>query len=163
MGKKIEIVEILEVLAKHDVRFVIAGGVAVGLHGFVRATKDMDLVMDFSAGNVEKFAAALKEIGFVPKVPIKISDLADEKKRESWIKEKNAVVMSFYNPGDLFFQVDVFLGKDAANVASVDKRVRDLIIKVASLDELIKMKKEAGRPRDLIDLKQLEEIKEQYE
>ncbi len=161
MAKKFEIAEILEILSKYGVRFIVAGGVAVGLHGFVRATKDIDLVMDFSRDNIERFAAALSKIGFIPKVPIKVSDLADSRKRELWIKEKNAVVMSFYNPSDLFFQIDIFLGKDFDCVTSVEKALRNLKIKVVSLDELIKMKKAAGRPTDIIDIKQLEKIKEQ--
>lgn len=163
MKRKIEVVEILKVLSKHKVNYIIAGGVAVGLHGFVRATKDIDLVVDFSKDNIKRFAAALKSLNFRPKVPINVLDLADHVKRKSWVEEKNAVVMSFYNPDDLFFQIDVFLTKDASDVDYVVKNVKNLKIRVTSLEELIKMKKESGRPCDLIDLRQLEEIKEQYE
>ncbi|MEW6556370.1 MAG: hypothetical protein AB1349_03345 [Elusimicrobiota bacterium] len=46
MSKRLEIIDILMTLNKHKVKYAIAGGVAVFLHGFVSATKDIDIILD---------------------------------------------------------------------------------------------------------------------
>jgi predicted nucleotidyltransferase len=58
-------------------------------------------------------------------------------------------------------QIDVFILKELSQFKTKNKKINNLVVKVISLDELIKMKKEAGRPLDLIDIHQLQEIKEQ--
>jgi hypothetical protein len=55
-----EIVAFFELLNKHDVRFILVGGLAVNYHGYSRATGDVDLWMDESAANRQKFVNALK-------------------------------------------------------------------------------------------------------
>ena len=50
---------ILSTLAEHEVRFVVIGGVAVGAHGYIRATEDLDIVPEPSAENAERLSRAL--------------------------------------------------------------------------------------------------------
>jgi len=156
-----KIINILKVLNKHQVKYAIAGGVAVGLYGFPRATLDVDILIDFSEKNVKRLAKAFTEINFKPKVPINVLDLAKEEKRKEWIEEKNAKVISFLNPQEHFLQIDVFILKCLSKFKIKNKKIDNITIKVISLDELIKMKKEAARPLDLIDLDKLLEIKKQ--
>lgn len=54
---------LLAVLNDHDVSFVVIGGVAVGAHGYVRGTEDLDLVPDPDPANLERLTAALEELG----------------------------------------------------------------------------------------------------
>jgi hypothetical protein len=54
--------ELLLALAHADVRFVIIGGIAVGVHGYVRATKDLDIVPDPDPANLAGLARLLAEI-----------------------------------------------------------------------------------------------------
>lgn len=156
-----KIIEILKVLNKHKVNYAIAGGVAVVMYGYVRVTNDLDIIVDFSQKNVKKLINALSEINFKPKAPINPLDLAKEEKRKEWIEEKNAKVISFQNPKEIFLQIDVFILNDLFSFKTENKKINNLTVKVVSLDDLIRMKKEAARPLDLIDIKQLQDIKEQ--
>ena len=55
--------DLLLTLTNAQVEFVVIGGIAVGVHGFVRATKDLDIVPDPSPENLERLAHVLVEIG----------------------------------------------------------------------------------------------------
>jgi len=53
--------DLLLALTGAEVEFVVIGGVAVGVHGFIRATKDLDIVPDPSPANLERLARMLKQ------------------------------------------------------------------------------------------------------
>ena len=55
--------KLLENLARADVRFIVAGGVAVALNGFVRTTDDVDILIESSPENVDRLLKALKSFG----------------------------------------------------------------------------------------------------
>lgn len=55
--------ELLLALLNANVRFVVIGGIAVGVHGYVRATKDLDIVPDPDSENLRRLARLLSEIG----------------------------------------------------------------------------------------------------
>ena len=52
--------DLFRLLMKHDVKFIVVGGVACGLNGFIRATEDVDIIVDTCADNIEKLLHALK-------------------------------------------------------------------------------------------------------
>lgn len=54
--------ELMEALVADEARFVLIGGLAVGVHGVVRATRDMDIVPDPDRANLERLAALLREL-----------------------------------------------------------------------------------------------------
>jgi predicted nucleotidyltransferase len=56
--------ELLRLLKHHGVRFVMVGGLAVGVHGHERYTKDLDLLVDPSVANARRLGSALTEFGF---------------------------------------------------------------------------------------------------
>jgi hypothetical protein len=56
--------ELLSLLIKHEVRFLSAGGYAVGVHGYPRSTGDLDVFVAISQDNVSKLAAVFREFGF---------------------------------------------------------------------------------------------------
>ena len=157
--KKINFLDIIKIFEKYKVDYVIIGGIAVNIHGFTRMTGDLDLLINFSPKNKNKFVKAIKELGFYPRVPIKIDDLFDKRKRESWIKEKGAKVINFIHPSIPFFQIDVLLEKDFNKYKRIRINFKGLDIWVISREDLIKMKKEAGRKIDLADIEALEDKK----
>lgn len=53
---------LLEALHDDDIRFIVIGGVAVGAHGFVRATEDLDLVPEPDPVNLQRLATALERL-----------------------------------------------------------------------------------------------------
>jgi hypothetical protein len=71
---------------------------AVNLHGVPRFTADMDILVDLAdAQNSLNLFQALKEIGYLPKVPVTAEQFSKAINRRNWMKQKNMVVFSFVN------------------------------------------------------------------
>ena len=159
MEKSVSIEQILKTLEQEKVTYAIIGGVAVVLHGYVRFTKDIDLLIEFSRENVARFAKALSILNFRPGVPIDPLQLAEEGARRKWMAEKNAKVITFYNPASPLLQIDVLITRDLAGLKTTRKQVGNFMVSVADFDDLLRMKQETGRPTDLIDIEKLKELK----
>jgi hypothetical protein len=153
-----KIENILSALENEKVNYAVAGGVAIVLYGYIRFTKDIDLIVDFSEKNILRLAKALTALGFKPGVPIRILDMADPDMRRTWIKEKNALVITFYNPRSRMLQIDILIDKDLSRIRTVRKKLRNMQVTIVSLEDLIKMKKESGRPQDMLDIEKLREV-----
>jgi hypothetical protein len=155
----VKIQDVLKVLQEEGVQYAIIGGIAVVLYGYVRFTKDIDLIIEFSPENIRRLVSALSRLHFKPGVPVDPMDIADARKREEWMQEKNAKVVTFYNPRSQLLQIDVLLTKSLSDVKSSTKRIGNLEVSVVDYDDLIEMKKQTGRPTDLIDVRKLEQLK----
>ena len=68
-------------------------GYATIAHGYVRLTTDLDIVLDLHRDNVLKAVSSLEEMGFKPRVPVAISEFADDSKRSSWMEERDMIVL----------------------------------------------------------------------
>jgi hypothetical protein len=154
-----KIEDILKSLEKEGIDYAVIGGVAVVLYGYVRFTKDIDLLIDFSEDNVRRFMKVLAALNFQPGVPIDPLDMANEKKRQEWMREKNVKVITFYNPESQLLQIDVLITKNLADLKKIRKKIDGFEISIVDYDELLKMKKETARPTDLIDIEKLEELR----
>ncbi len=154
--------EVFRKLKQKEINYLVVGGIAVALHGAPRFTGDADFALQLVPDNIAKFVAALKELGYQPKVPVNPEDFGDPAIRETWIKEKGMKVLSFWNPNDSLKIIDVFV----ANPIDYSKMAKEKIIKTAagieipipSLKHLIELKKIAGRPQDLRDIELLEKV-----
>lgn len=155
---------IFEELNKRHIRYLVVGGVAVNLHGFVRATEDLDIALSLDEKNLDLFISAIKEMGWKPRVPVPIEDLRDAKKRKSWFEEKNMKAFSVYNPKEVWQTLDILIGFSEKFDEVYERRemmvAKNISIPVAGVDDLIVMKEKAGRPRDLFDIKGLRELRE---
>jgi predicted nucleotidyltransferase len=158
MDKTVSIVSILRALEEHKVDYAVIGGVAVVLYGYVRFTKDIDLLIDFAEENVARFVKVLSVLSFRPGVPIDPMSMSDEKKRMEWMREKNVKVITFYNPDSPLLQIDVLITKNLADLKKTRKQIGDFTVSVVDYDDLLKMKKETSRPTDLIDIQKLKEL-----
>ena len=154
---------ILRELSRRKIQYLIVGGVAVNLHGYPRLTGDLDIVLCFEKSNIENFGTLLKKLGWLPRVPVSVLDLADAKKREGWLKEKGMKVFSMHNPDIPMEALDVLTdpGFDFGVLKkhSTLMSYKDFKVRVASLDDLIAMKKKAGRKKDLMDVQALDELR----
>ncbi len=151
-------------LAERHIRYLVVGGIAVNIHGYSRATGDLDIMLSFESDNVKKFIELVKNLGFVPRIPVKIEELNDPEKVERWKKEKHLKVFSIYNPKNEMENMDIMIEnfidfEDAFNNREVVS-ARDIEISVISIDDLIGLKKIAGRKRDELDIQALQKIKE---
>ena len=154
---------IIRALIDQQVRFVVVGGFAVQLHGFVRATIDFDCVLAMDDGNLSRFIEVAKSFGLEPVVPVKIDVLKNAKQIEQWHQEKGMLAFALREPSIGGSVVDVLvrpevpfekLEADAAVVSLFDREV-----KIASIDALLTMKRIANRLKDRLDIDALEKIK----
>jgi hypothetical protein len=159
--------DVYAALAAADVRFVVVGGMAVVLSGHVRATVDLDIVIDLAPEPAARAMDALTRLGLVPRVPVHPPDFADPNLRQEWIDTKHMQVLSFHDPQHPFREVDVFVAYPidfehlVANAVPV--ATGDLTLPVASLEDLLTMKRTAGRAQDLADIEALQRLRERRE
>ncbi|MBU0687695.1 MAG: nucleotidyltransferase [Candidatus Margulisbacteria bacterium] len=154
-------------LNKLKVRYLVVGGIAVVLHGVVRLTADLDLMVELEKKNLQKFFEALDTLGYKPKLPVKSTDFADPVKRREWIEKKNMKVFSFIHPKVDYKLIDVFVDEPIPFEKAYQRRqimkAKDTVVDVISFQDLIVLKKTAGRKQDLSDIKMLEEIAKENE
>ncbi len=154
--------KLLRELFRAKVPYLVVGGMAVNLHGYDRSTGDLDIMVSLKSADVKRLVRAVKAIGFKPRLPVSLDDLADPEKRRVWIEEKNMLVFSVYNPALEFEQVDILIVDDMdfsqAYLRREDIRAGDTVISLISIPDLIRMKKKAGRKTDKIDIEALETI-----
>lgn len=159
--------EVFRKLEEKKVRYAVAGGIALVLHGAVRFTADLDLIVELSASNLENFISAMTELGYKPRLPVRAEDFADPLVREKWMVEKGMKVFTFYRPELSINQVDVFV-REPLKFDTLEKELvwitaKDVAIPVVSLSHLKILKKIAGRPQDFADIEALEELEKQDE
>jgi predicted nucleotidyltransferase len=156
-----EIEAVLSALEREGVRYLVVGGVAVVLYGRLRTTVDLDLAVELSPDNVERAVRALDSLGYRPRAPVALSDLADPTSRRRWSDEKGAVVLSLWSAGAPLLEVDLFveppLDFESAWARRSVVQLDTTRASVVSLPDLIAMKRAAGRPIDLDDVSALEE------
>lgn len=156
--------EAIKALNEAGVRYVIVGGIAAVMHGVARLTMDIDVVVALDAENARRAVEAIIKAGFVPMVPITAEQFADDNLRQSWIEDKNMVVLNFKHRSDPLQSVDVFvrypLEFEGMYRNSVTIDGYGIPARICSIDDLIAMKLEAGRVKDLADVRQLEMIRE---
>ena len=154
--------EILRAFEKNKVKYVIVGGVAFNLLGGYRTTLDMDILVEMKDENIRKIVTILKKAGYYVKQPVDPILLADKKSRDDWMKNKNLVAFNFYKSEKSYEEVDIILHSvvDYKKAAKSARRVNvgGLVLTVISKNDLIKMKKAAGRDVDLGDIKALRKL-----
>ena len=153
---------IFEALNGAAVRYVVVGGVAVVLHGHVRATVDLDLIIDLSPDEARKAIDVLLGLGLRPSPPVDAIEFADPVVRERWIQEKGMQVFSLRDPDDPFRSVDLFTRSPIEFDELLSRsEIVDLgtqAVRVASIPDLISLKRTAGRTQDFADIEKLEAI-----
>ena len=131
------------------VRYVLIGATAMGLHGVIRATEDVDLMIEASAENIERlrraFRAAYDDDSSVD--DIRADDLLGD-----------YPTVRYYPPsGDLYFDILTRLGEVARfdDVAAETKDVEGIRVWVATPAALYALKKDTVRPLDQQDAEAL--------
>jgi hypothetical protein len=146
-------------LAERDVAFVIVGGVALVLRGSARSTFDIDLCYDRRAENLQRLSKAL--LPFKPTLRGAPADLPFRLDRETLASGLNFTLDTTAGPVDLLGEV---AGLGTYNVVvrlSSTLATYGHDVKVLTLEGLERAKRAAGRPKDLIDLADILEIRRQ--
>jgi hypothetical protein len=147
------------------VRYLVAGGLAVVAHGYVRFTADVDLIIDLDSANVTRAMAALASLGYRPRAPVGLNEFADPAKRAQWVRDKGLTVFSLYSAEHPATEVDLFveppLDFDQAYRGAVQMEIASGVAATfVGLSDLLHLKQEAGRAQDLLDINMLRALGE---
>lgn len=157
-----KIAELLQSLADKQVQYVLVGGLAVQLHGFLRATFDIDLVLAMNDENLERFIAVAKHYGLTPAIPVPIDSLKNASQIDQWRREKGMLAFSLREPQTGGSVVDVLVRPEVSFESLIANAVIGELfgrqVPIASIADLLAMKRVADRPKDRIDIVALEKI-----
>lgn len=162
--RPLDLLRLLATFGWHQVAYLVVGGVAVQVHGHRRTTKDLDVVPAPWAGNHERLAAALEELEArqrgVDPASAELPVTAPERLRLAPIvpplTTKHGEVHVLNEPKGAAPYDDM---RRRALVVDLD----GIEVAVVGLDDLIRMKRAAGRPEDLADIAVLTAVEREEE
>ena len=161
MPEALDPLPLLRALHERGIEHIVVGGFAVNAHGFIRVTKDLDIVPSPAQENLEKLAAMLRDHD------ASILDTGDFEHEEMPADPTDASGLEM--GGNFCLLTDI--GRldvmqwlsgldtddlyDELNPETVEGSVEGVPVRVCGLEHLRAMKRAAGRPQDLEDLKRL--------
>lgn len=156
---------IVQALNAAEVRYLIAGGLAVVAHGYVRFTADLDLIVDLEEENTKRALRALAGLGYQPRAPVVLDEFADPQKRRQWVRDKGLTVFSLFSRAHPVTELDLFvempLDFNTAYVAATRMEIGPgLPATFVSYEHLVELKRQAGRPQDLDDIAKLQAVRQ---
>ncbi len=142
---------LLRSLNAHSVRYVVIGATAFPVHGYARATLDIDIFIEATPENARRTLAALQEVSY-DVTDITVKDLLTKK-----LLIRQYLLETDIHPFVAGVTFDeVWCNRIASHIGQTPANF-------ASLDDLIRMKQAAGRPKDMEDLRVLLKLKEESE
>lgn len=139
-----ELLRVFRAFEAAGLEYVLIGATAMGVHGVVRATEDVDLLIRATPDNIERLRVALRAVYDDPA----IEDITDEDLLGAY------PAVRYYPPsGDLYFDVLTRLG-DAASFETVEAEVSDVEgarVRVATPAALYRLKRNTVRAKDRQD------------
>ncbi len=146
-----KIEDLIRLLNEHQAEYMIIGAEACAAHGYVRATNDIDILINPTEDNIQRVRDALESYGF----DTSEASLGD-------FQTKKILFRKYW------YDVDIHPNAKGIETLQALKNkfpgiFEEITAYFASLEDLIAMKKAAGRPKDLEDLRYLEEIKKQLQ
>jgi hypothetical protein len=149
--------ELFRALARHQVEYVTIGGIAIQAHGGQRLTQDLDVAIAASSENIDRLAGALLDLD--------ARILGPEGQRSKTVPDAPLLgssdqwhLITPHGPLDVV-TLPAHLGSFADMRARAHEvPLGELSIPIAHRDDLLKMKRAAGRPQDLADVRLLESL-----
>ena len=147
-------VRIFAALQRHGVEYLTIGGVAVNVHGHVRNTRDVDILVEWTEENMRRLAAALRELDAkLSGVDADLLDV-DPLNPADLLNGGNFTLRTASGGLDLFDPSEIPGGRpyDEMRPRAVEATVEGIRIRAVGFDDLIRLKRESGRDRDLEDV-----------
>lgn len=156
---------LLATLLRHDVHFVLVGGLAAQAHGAVRVTQDADICAEWTAANLSRLSEALIELearlkigdGSIETLTLPIdAHVIDGMELGPWRTTAGDVDVLLGIPNTSRFELARYeqLAEDAVNL-----EIDSFLVKVASLADIIRSKEIADRPKDREALEELRSLR----
>jgi len=155
--------EILGRLAQADVKFVVVGGLAAQSHGSPSSTDDLDICYARDLDNLRALAAVLDEVAAIRRgLPADAPAMPPLDART--LSAGGLFTLSTrFGDFDLLADPDPGLDYEMLAADAVRATVYGIPLLVASLDDLMAMKRAAGRPKDRIELEILGALREEHD
>jgi hypothetical protein len=155
--------DILRALAEHEVDFVVVGGIAVQAHGYIRGTGDVDIVPRPSLLNLSRLGEALADLDaqvLRAAAPVNVTD--------PQLLKRAPLIPLLTRSGRLdLIDIEHLAGAPASydelRSRALVVGLENVAIAAAGLDDLVRMKRAAGRPQDLTDIASLTRTDEELE
>lgn len=146
---------LLRALVRKDVRFIVIGGVAGTLHGSTTLTADLDILFDRDPSNVDRLANVLLDLHAERRdLPSGVQAPVDARALRSGT---NFLLSTDLGDLDCIGETPSggFTFEQIAPTAERMRIGKELVVQVAALDELIRMKRATGRPKDRVEVETL--------
>jgi hypothetical protein len=155
---------IFQALNDGNVRYLVAGGLAVVAHGHLRFTADIDLILDMEVNNLKRAISVFNALGYRPRPPVALEEFIDTEKRGAWIKKKGLTVFSLWNPDHPATEIDLFMEPPISFEDAYNRSIRYEVAEgveatIIGLDDLIAIKRQAARETDLDDIEKLKVLR----
>lgn len=142
-------------LDRHGVDYVTIGAFAVIAHGYVRATADIDVVARQDHDNLERLAAAFAELhASLRGVDAELLEI-DPTDPDVLANGASFTLDTDGGPVDYLNDVPGAGDYDDLRARAIEATAAGVVVRVAGLDDLIRMKRASGRPQDLRDIANL--------
>lgn len=151
----------LRALVEHDVRFVIIGGFASALRGSPMITGDLDICHARDEENLRRLAGSLQTLdarlrGAPADVPFRLD-------ARTLAAGDHFTFITSLGPLDCLGIPSGTDGFSDLNASATEEELDGLAVRVASLDDLIRMKRAAGRPQDVIAIEWLSALRDELD
>ena len=158
---RLEAGEILRALRDADARFVLIGGLASQVYGSPSLTVDVDICFGLDRDNLQRLAAVLVDLAAIRRdMPSGVTAPIDELA----LRAGDVITLrTRYGDLDLLAHPDPGFDYEALLEHSLQVEILGVEVRVASLDDLMAMKRAAGRPKDRIELEILGALREQID
>lgn len=157
-----EYIQLFQKLEEQKIKYLVCGGLAVNIYGIPRMTADIDILLDFTEDNLEKFETAIKQLKYQSMIPLSIRTFVSKKEREKAISEKNLIAYSYFNSISNYMNLDVLIDTpfpfDAIWNDKEEREIEGITINIVSVNHLIEMKKYSNRKQDQDDVTLLSKL-----
>ena len=167
-GPSLDLPRLIEVLNRHEVEYLLVGGVAATAYGAERETEDADCVVRRERANLERLAAALRELH----ARLRIARLSDEEAKQLKVQLDGVMLENAGNstwttdagPFDVLADLKDSTGRSVPYEELITRstvlRGDGFVLHVASLDDVIAAKTFANREKDHEALRELRDLQQ---
>lgn len=170
-ARPIDLPRLLSELERHNVDYVIVGGIAALLQGASRPTSDVDLLIESSPANIERFLGVCKELRMrnrtgSEKLDAQLARRAAE--RQWFVSDVQDIFWSAQSDaGPIDVMPTIAMSRGRVPFAAIAEEADEIVIttepvlrvKVASIDQLIESKEAVGREKDRIVVEELRSLR----